>query len=296
MVTEKTRQIIEKPHNLPLGRSDNIAVQFVTLGERYALRINDAWVLSGRMEPPYTDNEGWMLIETANADIRLQSFKEDLIIADKSIPKWRRTDLLYEESFSQESLRDNWIVNTSTPQSGIERLPRAFIFRHMCNGFLRQRFDSPVVVDCVATPVPTKDGSAGISDAIFIWMIDKPEGDFCAFLNERSERSDAGLGGLMPLPFYWVDFGGTNNVTTRMRKHPHRHLIRQFTDRPRLMARNRTYRITCVQNGNFVEFWVDGNPMIQAFDEHPITSGHVGFRAYVADLQVESLKVWRIAP
>jgi len=134
-----------------------------------------------------------------------------------------------------------------------------------------------------------------VSDAIFIWMIDRPDGGFSEFLRERNERGDAGLQGLMPLPFYWVDFGGTNNVTTRMRKDPHRHMIRQFTDRPRLLERDRTYGITCVQNGRFVEFHVDGEPMVRAYDEHPLTSGHVGFRAFITDLKVESLKVWRIA-
>ena len=295
-VTEKTRVILDQPHEFPLGRNDDITVRFATLGERYALRLNDAPLLTGRMEPPYTDNEGWMGIETRNADIRVQSFEENFIAADMPAPEWRRTELLYEESFTEASLKENWIVNTSTPESGVERQADAFVFRHMCNGFLRQRFDGPIAMECVATPVPTEAKSAGVSDAIFIWMIDKPEGGFFDFLNERSARGDAGLPGLMPLPFYWVDFGGTNNVTTRMRKNPHRHMIRQFTDGPRLLARDKSYRIICVQNGHFVEFHVDGSPLVQAYDEHPLTSGHVGFRAYIADLKVESLKVWRIAP
>jgi hypothetical protein len=133
--------------------------------------------------------------------------------------------------------------------------------------------------------------TAGVTDAIFIWMLDKSDGALFEYLRGLP---DAGLGNLMPLNFYWVDFGGTNNVTTRLRKNPHRHMVRQFTDRARLLARGRSYRITLVQNGSFVEFWVDGKPWVRTHDPYALASGHIGFRAYIADLKVQDLKVWRI--
>jgi hypothetical protein len=71
-------------------------------------------------------------------------------------------------------------------------------------------------------------------------------------------------------------------------------MIRQFTDPPRLLERNRTYRITCAQIDHHVQFLVDGKPWIEAYDAQPLTSGYVGFRAYCADLRLEKLDVWSL--
>lgn len=279
-----------------LSPDETHEARLVTLSEDYALYYDGHPVAEGRMAPPFVDNEGWTVLEASDADVRMTAFSERFVAHDLDVPAWERADLLYEESFTESSLRKNWMWDADGPEAGVTVEGTAFRFRHMANGFLRQRFDGPIVVDATAAPVPSENPkhTAGVTDAIFIWMIDHPEGDLEAFLADRTAKSDAGLPGLMPLPFYWVDFGGTNNVTTRMRKNPHRHMVRQFTDAGRLLARDRTYRINTVQNGSFVGFHVDGAPMIQAFDPDPITAGHVGFRAYVADLLVRDMKVWRI--
>jgi len=276
-----------------IDRRRAFTLKLATLAESYAIWIDDKTLASGRMPPPFTDNEGDLFIELNQGHMRLISFTENFIAADIDPPSWQRRELLYEEKFGERSFAENWICNKGEPGSGVEIGDGAFIFRHMSNSFVNRRFDGPIAVDCVATPVPTKEKSAGITDAIFIWMIDNPGGDFPAFI---AKLKNASLANLKPLPFYWVDFGGSNNVTTRMRKNPHRHMIRQFTDRARLLERDRTYRITVVQMDHFVEFWVDGKRWIATRDPNPLTSGYVGFRAYNADLKIERLRIWRIGP
>lgn len=270
-------------------------LRLATVAESYAVYCNGECLAEGEMAPPFIDNEGRVKLIAHDADVRLLSFEESFIAHPIAVPPWRRGELLYEESFSEESLRDRWVCDCSTPETGPTVVDGGYVFRHMCNCVLKQRYEGPLAVDYVATPVPTDRFSAGITDAIFIWMLDKPEGDLIPYLNAKSEAGQAGLDVLLPLSLYWVDFGGSNNVTTRLRKNPGRHLIRQFTDSPRLLERNRTYHITAVQNGHFVEFWGDGEPMIQFYDPHPLTTGHVGVRAYCADLALKELKVWRIS-
>jgi hypothetical protein len=46
--------------------------------------------------------------------------------------------------------------------------------------------------------------------------------------------------------------------------------------------------------GNVIEFRVDGERWVQAWDPDPLTEGYIGFRAFVAGLAVHELKVWRI--
>jgi len=268
----------------------------VTLGESYAVHYNGECVAQGDLAPPFTDNEGTVKLSAERADVRLLSFQENFIAHNVEIPPWQRGELLYQESFGAASFGRNWICNHSGSGAGPEFADRSFLFRMMCNCLLRERFAGPIAVDYVARPVPTDRFCAGITDAIFIWMLDRPEGDLFGYLESKTEAGEAGLNILLPIPLYWVDLGGSNNVTTRLRKNPGRHMVRQFTDRPRLLERDRTYAVTVVANGHFIEFWVDGQPMVQFYDPHPLTAGHVGVRAFCADLEISGLKVWSLAP
>jgi len=276
-----------------IDRRRVMSLKLATLAESYAIWFDDEILAQGRMPAPFTDNEGDLFLELDEADARLLAFTEDFIAADIDVPSWQRRELLYRESFGARSFAENWFCNKGEPGSGVDIVDGAFIFRHMSNSVITHRFEGPIVMDCVATPVPAAERSAGVTDAIFIWMIEHPEGDLSAYL---AKQTSASLGNLVDLPFYWVDFGGTNNVTTRMRRNPRRHMVRQFTDRARLLERGRTYRVSVVQNGHFVEFWVDGERWIAAHDPDPHEAGHVGFRAYCADLKIENIEVWRIGP
>jgi hypothetical protein len=123
-------------------------------------------------------------------------------------------------------------------------------------------------------------------------MLDRPEGDLAGYLLSLPDAKFANW--TVSLPVYWMDFGGTNNMTTRLRKSPGRRLLRQFTDRRRLLRPGASYDITLVQNGHWIEYWVEGEPWIRMHDPRPLTEGHIGFRAYLADLKIEQFKVWRI--
>jgi rhamnogalacturonan endolyase len=223
----------------------------------------------------------------SDAEVWLLACEESFIVADREFPPWRRAELLYEQRFGRQALEDNWVCNGEPPIVTDD----AFVFTHMSVNICRERFEGPIAVDCVVEPMPTEKYSAGVTDLICIWMIDGPEGDLFEYMRTLD---DASLNNYMPLPFYWVDFGGTNNKTTRLRKNPYRHMVRQFNDRARLLRRDATYRITMVQNADVIEFWVDGQCWIQRHDPHPLTVGYVGFRAFVADVKLSELKVWRI--
>jgi len=263
------------------------SVRLATLGDRFEIAADGQPLAEGRFERGSGDNEGYLVLVLDDADVSITALTEQFIAHENAPPAWTKAELLYEEAFGEDSLAENWVCNGEPPACE----EHAFTFRHMSVNVLRERFEGPIAMECMAVPGPTPDFMAGITDAIFIWMIDRPEGDLFDYMRGLP---DAQLGNYTPLPLYWVDFGGTNNQTTRLRRNPGRHLIRQFTDRPRLLERDRAYRITTVQNGDAIEFGVDDEPWIVARDPDPLTCGHMGFRAFVADLKVSELKVWRI--
>lgn len=285
------------------------AISLATLGETYEARLDGRLLGRGRMEPPYVDNEGWLEISSSGG------IAEVVAVAERAIaprhfpaanglstvgvaPGWRKSELLYEEAFNPEDFERLWMCNVEGEAARPTLTPAGYTFRKMSNALLKRRFTGPIAVDYLARPVPSPDHSSGVTDAIFIWMADlnadAEDESLQAFLARQTEAGDASLKMLLPLSFYWVDFGGTNNVTTRLRKNPFRHLMRQYTDRARLLRPDHTYRITALQHDHAVEFWVDGDPMIRVWDPTPLRHGHVGVRAFCSDLELLGLSIWRI--
>ena len=270
-----------------------------TLGEEYEIRYGETVVAAGRMHSPFVDNEGWLEIEATHARLRLTRVRESAIGHDAPVPSWSRKELLYRESWEPGDMEDRWVVNAEGDHARPLAGSGGCVFRHMSNCLLRRPFEGPVAVDYVARPLEAQGYSAGVTDAIFLWMADVSaadvqEGDLADYLEVRTREGKAGLDILVPHPLYWVDFGGSNNTTTRLRKNPSRHLMRQYTDPARLLEPGHVYRISTVQIHGFVEFWVDGSPMIRVFDPHPLTRGHAGVRAFCSDLELRDLQVWRI--
>ena len=289
--------------DLEIGKNSEHTLQIASLDERYLVRFDDEQIASGNMKAPFTDNEGWTRIRGEGTSLRLIEASEDAIASMNIHPRWERHDELYRETFDPIRFSVDWMVNreagvTEPTVAENSNGRNSIVFHHMTNAFLRESFDAPIVVDYLARPVPSSGHSSGVTDAIFIWMADiaddSADVSLDSFLERNSAEGNASLRTLVPHPFYWVDFGGTNNVTTRLRKNPNRHLMRQYTDRARLLAPDRIYSISTVANGEFIEFYVDGEPMIEVFDPHPHRRGHVGVRAYVADLEIFALSVHRI--
>ena len=160
------------------------SVSLLTLGNQFEIRVDGKILASGTMPPPFTDNEGWTVILSERAHTIVHTFEEAFVAHPTPPTTWVRTERLYHETFGTGSSA-NWIVNTGNPDSGMEMGEDHAVFRHMSNSFLRQRFRGPLAVDCVVTPVPTGEFTAGVTDAIVIWMIDQPGRDFAGLLEKR---------------------------------------------------------------------------------------------------------------
>jgi hypothetical protein len=273
--------------SIPEVAGREMKATLVTLADQFMVVLDGRVIFQGRMDYHGQDNEGWTHLDVVDAGIRILEFEEKLITHAVEFREWQRKELLYEETFGRKSWEENWVLNGETPAVS----DQDFMFRPMSNVILNRRFKGPIAIDIEATPIPTGEFSAGLTDAIFIWMMDHPSEDLPRFMKNLP---DAERGHYLPLPFYWMDFGGTNNVTTRFRRSPGLRMIRQFSDSPRLLERDHTYKVTLVQNEQTVEFWVDDEPWIRAWDPQPLSEGFIGHRSFNSELRVSSLKVWRI--
>ena len=283
-------ELVHTGEPVSMDRKTLHKVKLSTLAQSYAVYLNGTCLATGKMALPVTENEGRLGVIVEDAGVRITACEEKFIVHNVDFPEWTRAELLYEEPFGQASFEANWVNNGEAPTVSEQEI----IWRPMSVNMLRKHFDGPIAVDCMVTPgedSAQKRDTGLVTDAIFIWMMSKPEGDLFEFMKGLENAS---LAHYMSLPFYWVDFGGTNNQTTRLRRNPHRRMVRQLSTRAHLLKRDHTYKVTLVQNGHVGEFWVDGERWIQFRDPQPHSDGCIGFRAYTASLAVHGLKVWRI--
>lgn len=269
------------------GMSGEQEVSLAFLAERFAIALNGQPVADGQIEEASQSNEGRLFVDLVDCDIDLSAFTESFIAAAEPAPEWEQGEELYRESFSSDNFAANWYVKGEAPTLKDDH----FQFHHMSNAFVRQSFEGPLCCNMAIEPVITDNYISVVTDAITLWMAHSKEGNF---LEAIEKAEGVGMNILLPHNLYWVDFGGTNNVTTRMRRNPGRRMIRQFIDRERLLVPGSRYNLTLVQNGPWVEYWVDGVPWIQAHDPNAHTRGHIGIRSFVADLIVHELSIYRI--
>lgn len=278
-----------------LNSGDALSIDFLTLGRDYAIAVDGVTIVSGEIKKGTQDNEGWTMLGAENAGFRLLECTEKFVRHAVSSPEWEKVELLYEEDFSVRSLEENWVVNGAPVLID----DGAFIFCNMSVGILRQRFDGPVLIEFEAEPVVSEHVTAGVTDAIFIWMMNWPNGELIPYLETLDNASRSNYD---DLAFYWMDQGGSNNQTTRLRRNPGLYLVRQFDDAPRLLEPRRRYSIGLVQNGHMGEYLVDGSAWVQFYDDEPLVSGHPGVRGFMtgapdgtAVLKITRMNVWKIA-
>jgi len=276
----------------PGWRDEQVVVETVTLDRQAQCRLNGDTVYEGADDGPQVSNEGAVLIESRGDAVELLAMEEDFIEPAAAPPAWERGEVLLADALSPARASD-WVVEGKPPTWGTN----ALTVRHMSVVWHKAVFESPFVMEFETTPLPAPEKfTAGVTDSIWFWLASDPRHPDDFFADTATRSANPSLHSYLPLRYYWVDFGGNNNTTTRLRYNPLRQLIRQFTDAPRLLKRDRTYRITIVANGPHQEYWCDGKRWARFYDDDPPRAGRIGFRAFVADHRISNLRIQRLRP
>jgi len=191
-------------------------ITLVTLGSSWSISLDGEQLAGGQMGPPWSEKEGRLGVVVNDAGLRIITCEENFIVHDVEFPEWERWELLYEETFGAQSLAENWVTNGEAPTVSEDQVT----WNAMSVNMLRHRFTGPIAIDCRVTPQEDSEQERDtglVTDAIFIWMMEHPDGDLFEYMQGLETAS---LANYVELPFYWVDLGGTNNQTTRLRRNP----------------------------------------------------------------------------
>ena len=127
-----------------------------------------------------------------------------------------------------------------------------------------------------------------LSDLNCFWMASEPAGgDVFKNLKKR--------GGVFKncasLQLYYVGYGGNSNSTTRFRRYtgdPDPSILKEYTDPEHLLEANHWYHIKLVAKGSTVQYWRDGELLVDYRDPEPLESGHFGFRTTLSRTRIKN--------
>ena len=126
-----------------------------------------------------------------------------------------------------------------------------------------------------------------LSDLNCFWMASDPEhpGDIRAREGWRQGK----FVNCYTLQLYYLGYGGNYNSTTRFRRYDGNpagvtdaearpKILTEYTDPEHLLKAGKWYHVRIVNRGHHVEYWIDGERLVDFRDPQPLTRGWFGFR------------------
>jgi len=202
-------------------------------------------------------------------------------------------EILYEDGFGS---LDNWTPQFEAGGGGTATAANNAMTVHSSKGWTiwyNQRLTGPVKIEYDVT-LPTGQTNSRVSDLNVFWMASDPADP----TSPTPPVRNGALASYDNLALYYVGTGGNNNSTTRFRRYPgdgtRPMLPEHDLTQPRLQG-NRKYHVTCIANGNSIQYYLDDLLVFDFADAAPFTSGFFGFRSVDSRQVYENFKVTRIS-
>ncbi|GAB6011470.1 DUF6250 domain-containing protein [Viscerimonas tarda] len=139
-----------------------------------------------------------------------------------------------------------------------------------------------------------------LSDLNCFWMAQDPAHPDDIF-NRAGWRGGV-FGRYYSLNMYYVGYGGNSNTTTRFRRYNgdfesfnkqgiRPEIQKEYTDEAHLLKANHWYDVRIVCKGNRIQYYMDGELLVDFTDEAPYKSGWFGFRTTEARIKLTQFAV-----
>lgn len=103
------------------------------------------------------------------------------------------------------------------------------------------------------------------------------------------------------LQLYYLGYGGNHNSTTRFRRYDGNEagvtdaaarpkILKEYTDPAHLLSPNKWYHIKITNNNGRVQYFINGERLVDFFDPSPLTEGWFGFRTTAARARIANFK------
>lgn len=228
------------------------------------------------------------------------SLDEKLLIAprlpDGSLPEngfMQRRKIIYYDDFSTLLDKTRWIAEVEPSEGSLvytnnrslildTRKGVTLWLNKYLDGNLEIEFDREVLVD--------GGRNDRLSDMNMFWMA-----------TEKKYRKPFARKGVFEqydsLSLYYAGIGGNTNSTSRFRKYEgdgRKTLIREYTDQPHLLVKNREYHIRIIVKNRSTSLWLNDECYFYFTDPYPLTGGYFGFRSTWSRQVIKNFKVYQL--
>ncbi len=161
----------------------------------------------------------------------------------------------------------------------------------------KEKLDGTVDIEYDAMVV-VQDSTDRLSDLNCFWMATDPL--YPDNIMRRAKSRNGVFKNCYSLRQYYLGYGGNYNSTTRFRRYPGdevkdgkvigQHLnpdiLREYTDAEHLLKPNHWYHIRIHNQGNRVQYEIDGQRIVDFHDPEPLTEGWFGFRTTLSHVKI----------
>ncbi len=218
---------------------------------------------------------------------------KDVVINDSLVV---RATLLHKENF-KTGLK-NWKVEqmpggTVTNTGGkLEITDKAG-----CTIWFKKQLQGPIMIQYDAYVIDQDGPQDRVSDLNCFWMAKDLENPDNLFAN--SEKRGGKFSNYDGLRLYYMGVGGHDNTKTRFRRYTGRGerplLPEHDLSEPKyLISPNKVTTIKIIAYNHIIQYYRDGQCIINFYDPEPYTSGYFGLRTVNNHMTVDNFKVFRL--
>jgi hypothetical protein len=162
----------------------------------------------------------------------------------------------------------------------------------------KQKYQANTVVEYDAMVVDEGQEGDRLSDMNCFWLASDPQhNDIWA----RAKWRSGIFVRCYTLQTYYLGYGGNHNSTTRFRRYTGDEagvtdverrppVLKEYTDRAHLLQKNHWYHVKILSCDGRVQFFVDGELIVDYNDPTPLTSGWFGFRTTLSRTRITNFR------
>ena len=162
----------------------------------------------------------------------------------------------------------------------------------------KEKMQGDVIIEYDACVVDEGKPGDRLSDLNCFWMASDPGA------KDIWQRMDWRKGEFLKcysLQLYYLGYGGNYNSTTRFRRYDGNQagvtdasqrpgILKEYTDKEHLLVPNKWYHIKLVNKGDRVQYYIDGERLVDFCDPRPLTEGWFGFRTTLSRTRITNFR------
>lgn len=192
-------------------------------------------------------------------------------------------------SLQKDVFNHYWCVESESPQYQLHFLGKdtcEIVSPKGLTLWRKEKMTGDVTIEYDACVMDEGKSGDRLSDLNCFWMASDPK---ASTIFKRMKERKGNFLQTYSLRLYYMGYGGNYNTTTRFRRYDGDErgihdssfrpaILQEYKDAAHLLIPNHWYHIRIRNFGNRVQYYVDGEKLIDYTDPHPLHSGWFGFR------------------